>query len=248
MKDLFGYTLLIWISCQNLSAATVESPYIPPILQGNSSSPWPLLFDGSPSLRYQQVYAATDFGSLAQQGGGMITQIKFFIEPGLPPIDFRYDLQINLSTTTKAPDRLNTLFSANIGSDDTTVFPRQTFTMLNAGSIVIPLQHPFYYSGLSGQNLLLDVRNYGGAFNIDYGNPALDAVKTDGDSVSSVAVRDVTADVGFLETKGVVTEFTFSPVPEPMFLPLIGVGLVTFLVFRKKKRLDPALHKKDLCR
>src|ERR1019366_6196738 len=93
---------------------------------------------------------------------------------------------INLSTTAKAPDGLDTTFANNVGLNDTLVYSG-TLTLSSAAigspaafDILIPLTTPFWYNPAAG-NLLLDVRNSGGGSSSQF-----DAVSTANDSVSRV--------------------------------------------------------------
>src|SRR5204863_101 len=74
----------------------------------------------NPNFRVQQVYAASEFGT----GALAITSIRF--RP-----DYFYgsaftatvaNIQFNLSTTTRSPDRLSGIYAQNVGPDDTVVF------------------------------------------------------------------------------------------------------------------------------
>src|SRR6185436_18859456 len=80
------------------------------------------------------------------------------------------NLQINMSTTTKVPDGLSSVFSNNIGTDETVVFSgpitlSSEFSGPAGGpkdfDIIIPLQQPFLYDPSAG-NLLVDIRVFSG--------------------------------------------------------------------------------------
>ena len=96
-------------------------------------------------MRYQQVYAAADFVNIIPEGG-MISHLRFFVDPssfGFPTGPLR-KIQVNLSTTSKAVDGLSTVFSDNIGANNTTVFGAGSLLFLN--DMTIPLSTPFYYN------------------------------------------------------------------------------------------------------
>src|SRR5688572_958558 len=89
------------------------------------------------------------------------------------------NLQINLSTTSIEPDRLNGTFAQNVGTDDTVVFQGSlTVSSRFVGpangpkefDIIIPLTTPFLYDPSRG-NLLIDFRNVSGssATHVDIG-------------------------------------------------------------------------------
>jgi hypothetical protein len=164
------------------------------------------------SMRYQQLYAASQFASIGS--GGLITQIVFRPDTGTGK-RFRAtlpDVQINLSTTSVADDALSLTFADNVGADDTVVFsgplPLQS---KNRGSnpkdfdIVINLTTPFFYDPTKG-NLLLDVRNFGGGMTTFF-----DSVSASGDGVSRVDTNidgDVNSPVAnYKATDALVTGF-----------------------------------------
>src|SRR5262245_35421681 len=191
----------ILISVLFLATATVARAdfiVVPNPLQtveGNSSNAFPFNTGTLPSQRYQQVYVASNFGSLDLL---MIMAIAFRPEPNDTPFLVTLpDVQINFSTTTRQPDDLSPLFSSNVGADDAVVVARGPLSLSSAVSgpaqgpkdfdVVINLQNPFIYAPAKG-NLLLDVRNFQGR-NLGF---SLDAEATDGDSVSRVFTNSST--------------------------------------------------------
>jgi hypothetical protein len=212
---------------------------------GNSASLGPFLIDHSTSsIRYQQVYSASDFAPLATQGGGTITAISFRIGQGtiyMLPVNLA-NVQITLSTTTKTPDNLDSTFSANIGADVRTVFGPSPLHLPfsatpDAFILTIPFTIPFYYDAAVGRNLLLDVSNWAGK--VPGGEPirpTMAAQNTFGDSVSSVYALNVNATAGTASTVGLLTQFTYTPVPEPNALVLFTIGFGPVLRFRSLAR------------
>ena len=175
-------------------------------VEGNSGNSYPFNI-GASNLRYQQVYAASQFGAVPA-GGAFLTALAFRLDAGwgafaatLPGI------QINLSTSAKAPDGLDTTFANNVGLNDTLVYSGALpLSSAASGSpaafdILIPLTTPFWYTPAAG-NLLLDVRNSGGGSSSQF-----DAVSTANDSVSRV-YGSVGGSTGGADTLGLVTEFT----------------------------------------
>ncbi len=182
---------------------------------------------GVNSMRYQQGYAASHFSSLT--GPSWITQIAF--RP-----DFQFgnafssvlpDLQINLSTMPSGsnPNMLNTTFASNVGADDTVVFARGALSLSSSPGTLVPenfdlvitLTTPFLYDPSNG-GLLLDVRNYGGGL-----TTLFDAQFHTADGIGAVFRSSngipgpglgVDAPTGLLDHTGLVTRFTFQPVPE----------------------------------
>ena len=177
------------------------------------------------SMRYQQVYGASEFlpfgNSLA------FTEIRFRLGSSVElafsgSID---DIQLNLSTTSANPDGLSTTFANNVGADDTVVFARGSLPLSSAGvgsdpqpfDIVISLTTPFTYDPTLG-NLLLDIRK----FSADEVPPTFDAHDdgfAGGDAISRVFAFDVNAATGQTDnfnSIGLVTLFDDgATVPEP---------------------------------
>jgi hypothetical protein len=181
----------------------------------------------------------------------MITGIKFIYANTTLPPSGAYDIQIVLSSTQKAPDGLSTSFADNFGPDQNLVFARRTFSFQNATTFLFPLDHPFFYSGAPGQNLLMDFRNFGGAFIVATGTPSVEAQYTSGDSVSSLLATDVNALSGGTATWGVLTEFAYTPVPEPSVTTILAAGgglLVLRFVVNKARAQKAAKGKGEVCR
>ncbi len=197
-------------------ASTLVVPNALANVEGNSGNFNPFN-KGTNTMRYQQVYAASQFGTVPV-GGAWITAIAFRADAGwggfattLPAI------QINLSTTAKAPDGLSVTFTNNVGANDTVVF-NGPLTLSSAATgnprafdIVIPLTTPFFYNPAAG-NLLLDVRNTGGGLTTQF-----DAVNANGDSVSRVDGVPASATSGDPpDSLGLVTQFTLGGSTPPL--------------------------------
>jgi len=217
--------VLVWASA--LSVADTVFIVVPNGLRyegGNSYTFWPFLIQQTPavpSMRYQQVYDASAFSAITPPGA-YLTRLFMRSSTNFPRGSFgsSTNVQINFSTTSKAPDGLSPMFAENVGQDDTVMFgpaPLQMgFTTIyfdcgsNCGEF--PLTNAFWYNPSAG-NLLLDVRIYGGepAHPAAYG---LDAQDVMGDSVSRIWSRSADASTATnVETLGVVTAFQFDPIP-----------------------------------
>src|SRR5713226_7983258 len=220
---------------------TVVVPNSARTTEGNSNNGYP--FDlgqtGLTSQRYQQVYAASQFG-----GGGLITQIVFRPDAiaGQAFTSTLPDIQIDLSTTSAADDALSSTYADNVGADDTVVFVRGPLTLSSAFTgppdgpkdfdIIITLTTPFFYNPALG-NLLLDVRNFGGGSTTSF-----DAVFVTGDGVSRVYNQDVNSGTGSTDTLGLVSGFIIVPDPGSAALLLAGGGtlLAWFGGCRRRQR------------
>ena len=185
---------------------------------GDAGNLFPL-FSSKP-MRYQQVFDAGQFSRL-NPGGGLINRIAFRGHgPGTPFTGSVAQLQVNLSTTTKSPDGLSSIFGENVGPNDTQVFsgPLQaavTFTGDPTNfEVVINFTTPFYYDPAKG-NLLLDVRNLQGGTEVPPTDQELDGTTASGDSVSRVynfgdATATVAGQTGGVDEKdsyGLITRF-----------------------------------------
>src|SRR5262249_52227149 len=112
------------------------------------------------SIRYQQVFAASQFST-----GGMITEIAFRSDAaiGTPSSTTLSNTRIALSTTSRPPDGLSATFATNVGIDESVVFSGN-LTLTSADppgpggtrdfDILIGLSTPFPYDPSLG-NLLL---------------------------------------------------------------------------------------------
>jgi hypothetical protein len=227
MKTASGL-VLITASATLLRAASIISP---PVAENASlSSPFLVTTNNAPSVRYQQVYGASDF---AGQGSPqyLITELQFAGGPGSGPIDFVLpNVQIYFSTTARSPDSLSPVFGENLGANSVLVYSGQLH-LIRQGfepfGFHVSFQTPFLYDWNVG-NLLMDVRNYQTVPPPPYPlNPPLFAgVGTLGDSTSLALALDVNSPrADFLTTGGLLTMFTVTGVPEPSTTGLLLVGL-----------------------
>jgi hypothetical protein len=205
----------------------------------NNSYPFDLGQAGLTSQRYQQLYAASQFGS-----GGLITQIVFRPDAfaGQAFTSTLSDIQIDLAYTSAADDGLSSTYANNITAGDTVVFARGPLTLSSAFTgppngpkdfdIIITLTTPFLYNPALG-NLLLDVRNFGGGTTTFF-----DAVSPLGDGVSRVYNQNVNDTMGTTDSVGLVTGFVIVPEPSSAAMLLAGGGtlLACFGWCRRRQR------------
>ena len=164
-----------------------------------------------------------------------ITELSFSQIPGFPLDVNLASIDIRLSTSTRAPDGLSSIFSQNVGIDDTLVYSGSLHFSISTAEtygVHVGLQHPFFYNPQGG-NLLLDVRHFqtlpGPPFTVGglYGNFMT------GDSVSSVISINVNAATGSPGTEGLLTRFTVTAIPEPSISLLIFPGLAACILCRR---------------
>lgn len=228
---------------------TVVAPNENANVEGNADNAYPFSLSsqsGPESMRYMQVYNASQFATIGS--GGFITQILFRLGGPSQPFSFTLsDIQINLSTTTQASaDHWQVgSFAAQIGSDDTIVYARGPLTLSSAGvgptefDIVINLTTPFFYNPQMG-NLLLDVRNFARA---PGDHPGFDAQQdpmfvppSDGTSriyTLGSGVNAPGADRG--DSLGLVTGFTIVPEPRSVLLLLSGAAILLAWSTRRRR-------------
>src|SRR5437764_13607407 len=140
------------------SSATRGQTFIDPVApnaqaqaEGNSLASYP--FDGAlGSMRYQQVFDASQFSAI-QSGGGYISAIGFRHDGSCAGGDGQtiQSLQINLSTTSGRPDQLSSVFGDNVGHDDTVVFAPSSITLFGGCAptfftVFIQFNSPFFYN------------------------------------------------------------------------------------------------------
>src|SRR5436305_1883326 len=100
-------------------SSTLVVPNSLATVEGNSGNSYPFNIGPNNTMRYQQVYAASQFGALPP-GGTNLIGIAFRVDAGFGGFSSTLPaVQINLSTTAKAPDGLSATFAINIGTDDT---------------------------------------------------------------------------------------------------------------------------------
>jgi hypothetical protein len=189
----------------------------------------------SQAVRYQQVFAASEFASLSAPF--LITQIAFRpdAEFGSPFASVLSHVDIHLSTTAHPPDGLSLTFASNIGADDTLVFTGPLSLSSSrvgpavgpyAFDIVITLQRPFLYDPAKG-HLLLDVKNLSPGET----TTVFDFHFAEGDSTSRIGSSSLRGDVNdvdsptadFADSGGLVTRFTTIPIPSCAAPTLVSV-------------------------
>jgi len=184
-------------------------------------------------MRYQQVYAAAEFGGF----GGLITGIAFRPDEefGQAFSTSGIDAEIRLSHTSYAPQGLNKTFADNVGSDETLVFDgllslSSTGTALRF-DILIDIDDVFFYNGTD--NLLMDIRVFGPVLTTMFdsagtGQGQGGTLATD--RLWAIGVDSLQGSSG--GDDGYVTLFTIeTPVPAPSALLLgsLGAGWVGWL-------------------
>ncbi len=190
------------------------------------------------SLRYQQVFEASEFSALT--GPATLTGIAFRCDD-IKCGAFSEDVSatISFSTTSASADGLSSSFADNVGGDETVV-KTGSFTLSSAGisgspsafDIVIDVDDTFDYDPGAG-NLLMEVQMAASPGNIGI---LFDAQVTTGDATSRVFATAGGA-AGTTDTLGLVTQFTFDDVaaiPVPPALPMLGAGIAAIAFVRRR--------------
>ena len=188
-----SFLALIILTSGQLKADLIVVPNSLSSAEGNEASQF-LTGDGrSASVRYQQVFAASQFG-----GAGTIGEIAFRPDAvfGTAFSATLSNVRIGLSTTSRTPDGLSATFSQNVGSDEAVVFSGNlTLTSSDlpgpggtrAFDILINLSTPFTYNPSLG-NLLLDFQR--DASTADPIGIAFDSQNQVGDSISRIRLAN----------------------------------------------------------
>jgi hypothetical protein len=241
-KTMKRYLLAVAIGIAAGGAARADVVVVPnanTATPGTTDNRFPFLVSGG--MRYQQVYAASQF-ALPTAGPKLISELDLrngvlVNEAFSSTIS---NIQISLSTVSLAPDALSSTFASNIGADVTQVYNGSlTLSSTNAAGpggthvfdIAIVFQTPFLYDPAAG-NLLLDVKNISGA-NAAVGSDFFDAVSPPGDSVSRVWGDEGSpnATTGNVDSLGLISQFQFTSaaaVPEPSQIALTALASVLF--------------------
>lgn len=210
------YSIQGWLRLPNTSTQTaVVVPAANNNVEGDIDNgyPYDIFPFGLTAQRYQQVYAAGEFGATS----GLITQIRFRPDASagsafsatLP------NVQIALSVTSASALTLSPTYADNFGSSQTTVYSgalalSSSFTGPSDGpkdfDVIVNLQTPFFYNPANG-NLLMEVKNF------------VPVTTTPFDAVSSTAVvnrvfnldnnPNATSGIVFNGIAGLVTQFLF---------------------------------------
>jgi K319-like protein/HYR domain-containing protein len=225
--SLITLVVAVWLSPASVTAVQVVVPNGLESTEGTADNGYPFnigSLGSSPlgSIRYQQVYDSSQF---EMAGVGVIKEIRFrqdrygsgFETTVLPSI------QVYMSTTSRGPDELSTLFEDNLGVDTRLVYSGDLSLASGVSTavpkpfdIVIPLQEPYRYDPGRG-HLLLEVRNSSSTRTTQF-----DAQRGWGDPSSRVFGSSAIATEGGVDSLALVTMFVIEPVdttPPTLWVP-----------------------------
>jgi PEP-CTERM motif-containing protein len=214
---------------------------------GNTSALQPFAFEqaGATSIRYQQVYSASEFRNELPQGG-FISALIFAsdYETGRNFITGWPSVQIDLSVAQRGADELSSVFADNVGADALTVYPNGPLSLTGTAQGTtsrISFQNPYFYDPAQG-NLLLEIRIFSpSGFPNDPFRRAgpLEAYDNilGSDTVSRVFAYDANATSGIADSIGLLTIFVATPVPEPSTTALTVLAISVFGSWLIRRRL-----------
>jgi hypothetical protein len=194
-------------------------------------------------VRYQQVYGAAEFAELAEEL--LISELRFRMDgPNGDSFPFTVqDVDVRLSTTTAAVDSLaegsTAALDSNVGSDDTLVYtgmlkwnPCSTAACTSPAplDLPIPLTTPFTYRPGDG-NLLLEVFNMSPieSLPINFFDTADAVGDTTANSREVLLRSDQTTHEFMADSRGLVTQFVYTPEPDALAASLAAVLSVAAL-------------------
>jgi hypothetical protein len=211
------------------SAANTET-------SGGTAIPFSLSPSSLPSMRYQQIYAASEFGA-----GGIINAIRFRRYYGQGPFTstvMNISISLGYAATTVAtasPAFANNIGpggSVNVYSGSLVLSSTAAGSTPQAFDVVINLMHNFKYNPAQG-NLLLDISLFnapGSGFYLAATPPGTQTTTT------SIVAADVNAPLGTVGYSsaspgpyGLVTRFDFVPPSQPEWYKVTLSGNQTAL-------------------
>jgi hypothetical protein len=185
------------------------------------------------------------------QGPVSITAIAFRVNDGNIP---RYNsvipqLEVRLSTSSRAPEQMVLNYLQNRGPDEKTVYLHSSVALsgasrqpINPFDLRLTFDQPFFYDSRSGNLFMYISTGTGGAF------PGASTIDSQGFSdLSSTPVAAVgeslPAGGGQLVLPySLITQFSWVSVPEPSSLTFMFAGACSLYFFRKKPASKNAFH------
>ena len=242
MKNSYKWlwlAVLLTVPC--LRAQEEQTAVIPPELENVEDPNWstqPFL-NAADNVRVQLAFPAEQIVN-AMPLGGTITEVAFRLDGprGSPGSSGSLDIVIpefELRASTAASQSLSTEFAANIGTDETIVFPKGPLALISAWnpqgpnefSIRIPFESEFFYNPHDG-DLLLDF--------FVYREPGQRVVLERGGSGGGTMIGGIGDPIAANGSPAIpAIQLVFRPVPELSTTGLFGIGCVLLLLLRRRR-------------
>lgn len=186
--------------------------------------PFNLIWASRPSMRYQQIYAATQFST-----GGLIDALRFRRDDNLIGFSaYGLDVRIDIGYAATSVAGLTAVFADNRGGDMVTVYDgllnlsSHTYTRPAPFEIMIDVANLFDYDPSRG-DLLVDISMRNAVRTTFY-----DAAGTQQTATACVSSNQTVADLtGTVDRNGLVTRFDFLPSDDWYVLDLPPGGALT---------------------
>lgn len=230
MKKFLPIFLLLW----GLPSLVGDQAVFPFGYDTKPGEEWKIdpFYDGA---RYQQLYEAAEFQKLSTVPV-FITGISFRTdEDWTVGASMTAEFDVRASITTKSVTSLSMVMDANAGPNEVMVLPRgsRTFTTSPGPVPIKPFEinilfETSYQYDPNFQNLLIEIRSY----NTDRKLGDTDVARVGMGSV----LAPLSSQIGEVSFAGFVTQFSFTPVPEPTLRTFLLVGLSAEIFLHRRKR------------
>lgn len=216
--------ILTFILVGHLAAATITVGLPSEVEFGNCMPFGCPILGGATFTEYQQIYSSAVFASPVS-----ISQLSFFKKWSIGNVQSA-TYTFRLSTTSKAMSGLSNVLSENIGLDNTEFFSGVLSGPIPGGILTVSGQ-PFYYDPSAG-NLLLDILISNAT------NSGTTASFERSDGTAGTTYRAFASNFGSYGQggPGLITQFTYAPVPEPGTALLLSTALLALAMARPGAR------------
>jgi hypothetical protein len=219
-----------------VATAQTNRTVLPPGFENQPGGAYDPLFISS--QEFQQIFRA----SATFSGPVEITGIAFRVGSNLGSSFSAVipRVEIRLSTSSRAPEAMTTSWASNRGSDETIVFSQNNVAFSGAGdqsinpfALRLIFSTPFLYNREAG-HLAMDIRT---TVQSGPGNQTIDAKSFQSLSTSPVGSVIPTADplLHLVAPYGLITEFSWTAIPEPTTVGFPVSALSVFLISRGKQ-------------
>jgi hypothetical protein len=237
----------MFLTANRSLGATIVVPNSLANVEGNTGnySPFGASRTADSDERYQQIYDASEFPASEL----LISEIRFrpnsTPEGGSAFSGTLADVQISFSTTSRnLVDGLSRTFAENVGLDATVIHtgPLSLSSAFTGNfpkdfDIVIPFTTPFFFNPAAG-NLLLDVRvnSFGPQWPENFFADAEFGPGNGDTRIDTILLGVDLPTAPYGDAMRLITQFTFTTVPEPSSVVLGALGSALCIAFGLKRR------------